>query len=346
MKYSLISVVIVTLNSEKTLRLVLDSIKKQSYPEEKIEIIVVDGGSTDKTLEIARKYHCIVFPNPKVDFVSGKQIGYKMARGKVLLLLDSDEVLESHDSIKNKYLTMISNKKVKAVVSSGYKKPASYPSINTYINEYGDPFSLFMYNSSRDAGWFLPELVKNYQLIKEDQQSVVFDFGVGKTPPFIEFISMGVMIDLDFVKRRFPKILTSRPMHNHMFYLLIANGSQIAIMKDDPIIHYSAASFKVYLRKILSRVRNNIYENDMGQGGYKGREEYFPFSYKIKKLLFIPYSLSIIFPIVDSLRLYLTRKQVIYLAHPILCLYTLYLIMFYYFLKLSGVKNKVSGYGV
>lgn len=51
-----ISVVIPTYNSERTLTECLENILQQDYPRAKIEIIIADGGSRDRTLEIARKY--------------------------------------------------------------------------------------------------------------------------------------------------------------------------------------------------------------------------------------------------------------------------------------------------
>ncbi len=47
-----VSVIIPTLNSEKTLMDCLESITMQDYPEDKIEVIVADGGSIDSTIEL------------------------------------------------------------------------------------------------------------------------------------------------------------------------------------------------------------------------------------------------------------------------------------------------------
>jgi glycosyltransferase involved in cell wall biosynthesis len=51
-----VSVVITTKNEEKNIANCLESIKRQTYPQNRIEIIVVDNNSTDGTKEIARKY--------------------------------------------------------------------------------------------------------------------------------------------------------------------------------------------------------------------------------------------------------------------------------------------------
>jgi glycosyltransferase involved in cell wall biosynthesis len=55
-KLASISVIIPTLNSAKTLKDCLESIVAQDYPEDKIEIIIADGGSTDSTLSIVSEF--------------------------------------------------------------------------------------------------------------------------------------------------------------------------------------------------------------------------------------------------------------------------------------------------
>lgn len=345
MRHPLISIVIATLNSEKTLPFVLESIKKQSYPAGKIEILIVDGGSKDETLDIARDFHCKVVSNPKVDLVFAKHIGYKAARGRFLMFLDSDEVVKNVDSIKLKVETMLTDPRIKAVISSGYIKPKAYPSINYYINEFGDPFSLFMYFSPRDYKYFLKVILTKFKPVYEDDKKAVFDFSKSPNPPFIELISMGVMIDLSYVRKTFPKVLTNISAHTHLFYLLVSKEVLIAIRRGDPIIHYSVATIKNYLKKIASRVKGNIFTTHMGQAGFVGREKYFGSKYRVKKFLFIFYSLSLFFPILDSVYLWATRRRSVYLIHPFICLYTVYLIIYYLVIKFLGTKIRLYGYG-
>lgn len=51
-----VSIIIPAYNEESDIKDVLDSIKKQNYPKEKIETVVIDDKSTDRTAEIAKKY--------------------------------------------------------------------------------------------------------------------------------------------------------------------------------------------------------------------------------------------------------------------------------------------------
>ncbi len=90
----LVSVVIPTLNSAKIIEECLESIKKQTYPN--IEIIVVDGHSTDNTLEIAKKYGRTFSygPDQSKGRVFGgpyqRNFGVSKANGKCIYYVDSD----------------------------------------------------------------------------------------------------------------------------------------------------------------------------------------------------------------------------------------------------------------
>jgi len=87
----LVSVNIPTYNSEKTLIKCLDSVKKQTY--KKIEIIIIDSDSKDKTLEIAKKYGCKILRYEGA-LLGARYVGAKASKGNYILLLDSDQILE------------------------------------------------------------------------------------------------------------------------------------------------------------------------------------------------------------------------------------------------------------
>jgi glycosyltransferase involved in cell wall biosynthesis len=86
----LVSVVVPTLNNEPTLELCLKSIRSQTYKN--VEIIVVDNGSTDRTLEIANKYSDLVFFS-KSERSKQRNLGFNEAKGEIFLYLDSDMML-------------------------------------------------------------------------------------------------------------------------------------------------------------------------------------------------------------------------------------------------------------
>ena len=90
-KEPLVSVITATLNASKYLREALNSILNQTYQH--IEVLIIDGGSTDDTKEIANLF-------PKVSFVTqnGKGLfdawnqGIRMCTGEFIAILDSDDI--------------------------------------------------------------------------------------------------------------------------------------------------------------------------------------------------------------------------------------------------------------
>ena len=92
----MLSIIIPSLNEEKYLPLLLRSIKRQNFSD--YEIILADAGSTDKTKDIARQYGCIVIEGGLV--AKGRNNGAKIARGDILLFLDSDVILPA-EFLKN-----------------------------------------------------------------------------------------------------------------------------------------------------------------------------------------------------------------------------------------------------
>lgn len=86
----LVSIIVPTKNSERTIEKCLKSIKDQSYKN--IELIVVDNNSEDKTFEIAKKYADKVI-NINCERSAARNYGAKISSGKYLLFIDSDMVL-------------------------------------------------------------------------------------------------------------------------------------------------------------------------------------------------------------------------------------------------------------
>lgn len=86
------SVIVPTLNEEKTIRACLASLRDQDF-RGSFEVIVSDGHSTDKTVSIARRMADKVVFEEKHVIAAGRQAGAKAARGRVLVFTDADVVL-------------------------------------------------------------------------------------------------------------------------------------------------------------------------------------------------------------------------------------------------------------
>lgn len=88
----LVSVIIPSLNAAATLGRCLASVKDQTHPS--IEIIVVDGGSSDLTREIAARFGAKFVPGLHRRSTA-RRVGAKEASGEYLLFVDSDQILET-----------------------------------------------------------------------------------------------------------------------------------------------------------------------------------------------------------------------------------------------------------
>ena len=85
----MLSIIIPTLNEEKCLPKLLDSIKNQNFND--YEIIVADAHSRDRTRAIALRYGCKIVEGgiPSV----ARNHGIKVAQGDYILFVDADSVL-------------------------------------------------------------------------------------------------------------------------------------------------------------------------------------------------------------------------------------------------------------
>lgn len=85
----LISIIIRTLNEEKYLSELLTKIGSQMIQGFEIETIIIDSGSTDNTLRIAKDYNCRITYIEKKDFTFGRSLnmGAVFSRGDILVFI-------------------------------------------------------------------------------------------------------------------------------------------------------------------------------------------------------------------------------------------------------------------
>ena len=110
-----ISIITVCYNSESTIRDTIESVLAQDY--QNIEYIIVDGESSDKTLDIIREYKDridTVISEPDRGIYDAMNKGVKASSGEYVGVLNSDDIF-SHSHVISDLVRLLSDKKVDAV---------------------------------------------------------------------------------------------------------------------------------------------------------------------------------------------------------------------------------------
>jgi len=164
------------LNEEKHLPILLKSLKNQTH--QKLEVIVADANSKDKTKEIAKKWGCKIVEGglPSV----GRNNGAKIAKGDILFFMDADVALPEdflEESVKE-------FRKRKLGVAGCYVQPLGDKDIDNFL--YGTANLYF-----KVTQFFFPHAAGHCIIIDKRIHNKIRGFNE----------KMKVAEDLDYVKR-------------------------------------------------------------------------------------------------------------------------------------------------
>jgi len=112
-KKKMVSIIIPTFNEALVIERLLRSLKKQTY--QPIEIIVVDDGSTDNTVEVARRFTDKVFKRDHYERSIQRNFGAKNSCGEYLMFIDADMEF-TQDVVGTCVNKIISDKKIGGIV--------------------------------------------------------------------------------------------------------------------------------------------------------------------------------------------------------------------------------------
>lgn len=90
-----VSIVIPAYNASAFISRALDSLTCQDLPRQSFEILVINDGSTDTTLEVIGRFQDVrIITQPNGGFVNASNRGFREALGKYVVKLDSDDSFE------------------------------------------------------------------------------------------------------------------------------------------------------------------------------------------------------------------------------------------------------------
>lgn len=168
-----ISIVIPAHNEEKNIGNCLRSIFEQDYPQNKLEIIVVDDGSTDQTVKIAKKWGAIIVKANVGHAEYAKIPGFKKATGDMAMYMDADIELINRTWFRQMVLPLVENKEIVG-------------SFTRYYSRNGDnAFRRYMcFDPLQRDGLFqflTPHLEES--IVKKEKEYFVCEYKLGRIPP-------------------------------------------------------------------------------------------------------------------------------------------------------------------
>lgn len=133
----LVSVVIPAFNEEKYLGETLKRLNKQEHYGFDFEVIVADAHSTDKTVEIAKKYGAKIVSVPKINPATARQLAVKKSSGEIICCIDADTLVP-----KNHLSTIIEEftKDPKAVGLTGIIEGSGGNRLVNFVYKWGNTF--------------------------------------------------------------------------------------------------------------------------------------------------------------------------------------------------------------
>jgi glycosyltransferase involved in cell wall biosynthesis len=142
----MVSFILPTLNAECLLRQCLESVRRQDYPADRYEILVADGGSTDRTVEIAKSLDCTLIDAGGMMAEAAKSLAFAHAKGTYLALIDTDnEITET--SWLTRAITALERHPDAMGFESYYFKHPSDTHLNAYLTgllQISDPCARIM----------------------------------------------------------------------------------------------------------------------------------------------------------------------------------------------------------
>lgn len=326
-----VDVIIATYNSEKTIEWCLRSVRNQNYPQERIKIIIADGGSKDSTLKIVEKY------NTKVVNVSAglqnaeynKGVAVRQATGELLLMIDHDNILPHSNWLLRMVNPLIEDKDIVAVETLRYHYNPKASLLDRYFALFGAGDPLAFYLGKADRLSFIYDTYNLFGYSQDMGNYYLVQFSSDRIP------TLGAN---GFLIRRKTLVENAQIDEKHFFHIdvnvdLIRKGfNKYAFIKDD-IIHltgYKNISSFLYRRKLfMEQYHIHNYSNR--------RYSVFMPSDWLKLIIFIIYVITFIKPTMDALRGYVKIKDKAWFLHPFL---SLALLIIYSYVVLKSFINK------
>lgn len=308
-----ISIVIATFNSERTLKMCLESVKKQEYDKKLIETIIVDGGSNDSTLKIAKKYKTKIInvPLSKQSAEYNKGVGVDKAKNEILLLLDHDNALPHGLWLNKMVKPFMEDKKIVGVEPLRFFYDRKMSILDRYFSLIGGPDPVaYYFGKNSHLSWSFD----NYNLAGEAEDKgdyYLVKFNRNRIPALG---GNGAAVKRELLLK-YAKADPEHFFHIDVHVDLIKKGyNRYGIFKDS-IAHYTNNKFFPFLKR-----RRYFIEKYHFQDQSKRRYSiYEPKKDRVNLIKYVIISGTFIIPVIDSFRGFMKIHDPAWFIHPFIC---------------------------
>ena len=316
-KFPDLSIIIVSLNSQRTLSNCLQYIKHQTYPKIK-EILLIDGGSTDNTLKIAKTAKLpikIIYGGYKNNQEARRAIGIIKAKSEICAMIDTDNYIIDKDWLKDMVEPLLNDQTIVASQTLRYDVPKKTSALNRYFGLLGaaDPVAYYLRKADR-LSWAFNRwnLLGRVLLKKRGYFIIVFDPN--------NFPTLGAN-GIVFRRSKLLKSNWGKPenfFHTDVFVDIAKQGLNKFAIVNNKIFHNTADNITTFLLKRKKYMELHYQELNSSRRysvlNLKKREDI------IRLIFYILFSLTLIEPMYESVRGYLKKKDFAWFLHPAVCL--------------------------
>lgn len=311
-----ITVSMISYNDEGILDECLASIRNQDYDQRLVDILMVDGGSVDDTLQIARKYGATVIYRPDLKdkpYIRGG-MAFTVPQTDLILFFSADNRLQERDTLSRMVETLMDENTVGCeTLRYGFRR--TDPVISRYFALIGgaDPIAVGLGKADRAShdsrGWHSFGEVTDCG----NHYKVRFSSDISKIPTLG---ANGFLFRRKLVEKT---SLTDHAAHIDICVDLIRQGySQFAFVKDRHVIHFINV-------KLISFIKRRLLYAKMYSGESINRVYSVFLARDLPRLLYIiVFYPTFLIPAFRAVKGYLAVRDPAWFLHPIMCcLFTL-----------------------
>ncbi len=306
-----LSIIIPAFNAARTVDACLKSIFAQIYPRKEFEVLFLEGYSSDATYEIAKKYPVRMLRNHLKNEDERRIYGLKKAKGRIICLIDTDNVLPEKDWLKKMMQPFEDKEIIFADTLYGTYRPHDRLCVkyNALIGD-DDPFAMYL------------GLYSRWSYITNDWTGCPYqaeDQGTYLKARFLDANRIPAMGSNGFFIRKevLTKYIKNSWIHSDIQWRLMHDGYNCFAKVKTAYIHDQRRFFRNKIRRIKRRLAHEVK---------------FEYNYGITKkdIAKLALRLGLILPILyDTLKGFVRKPSIAWIFHPIACYGELAIHMYY-----------------